>query len=63
MAQEFLDCIPTTKDSDYWRIEEENKYGEEKGIFRSIRNLMETTSWTAGATMDDLKILEAGLDI
>ena len=35
------------------------KYGEEKGILNSIRNLMETTSWTAQAAMDALKIPEA----
>ena len=40
-------------------IEEGDKYGEEKGILNSIRNLMETTSWTAQAAMDALKIPEA----
>ena len=40
-------------------IEEGDKHGEEKGILNSIRNLMETTSWTAQAAMDALKIPEA----
>ena len=36
-----------------------DKHGEEKGILNSIRNLMETMSWTAQAAMDALKIPEA----
>ena len=40
-------------------IEEGDKHGEEKGILNSIRNLMETMSWTAQAAMDALKIPEA----
>ena len=36
-----------------------DKHGEEKGILNSIRNLMDTMSWTAQAAMDALKIPEA----
>ena len=36
-----------------------DKHGEEKGILNSIRNLMESMSWTAQAAMDALKIPEA----
>jgi len=36
-----------------------DKHGEEKGILNSIRNLMDTMSWTAQTAMDALKIPEA----
>ncbi len=36
-----------------------DKCGEKRGVLNSIKNLMESTSWTAQAAMDALKIPEA----